>query len=75
VQKANMSHLDRITINPTQCGGRPCIRVKDIPDLLAAEVSGETILDDHPYLLESEDIAAALEFAARQTGRPVLKAA
>lgn len=69
-----MSHLDRITINPNQCGGRPCICVKDIPDLLAAEVSGETILDDHPYL-ESEDIAAALEFAARQTDRPVLKAA
>lgn len=74
-----MGHLDRITINPNQCGGRPCIRglricVKDIPDLLAAEVSRETILDDHPYL-ESEDIAAALEFAARQADRPVLKAA
>lgn len=69
-----MSHLDRITIDPNQCGGRPCIRVKDIPDLLAAEVSGETILDDHPYL-EPEDIAAALEFAARQADRPVLKAA
>lgn len=68
-----MGHLDRITINPNQCGGRPCIRVKDIPDLLAAEVSRETLLDDHPYL-ESEDIAAALEFAARQADRPVLKA-
>lgn len=67
-----MCHLDRITINPNQCGGRPCIRVKDIPDLLAAEVSRETILlDDYPYL-ESEDIAAALEFAAHQTDRPIL---
>ena len=33
--------LDRITINPAQCGGRPCIRgmrirVIDVLDLLAA---------------------------------------
>ena len=74
-----MSHLDRITINPNQCGGRPCIRglrirVKDILDFLAAEVSRETILEDYPYL-ESEDITAALEFAARQTDHPILKAA
>ncbi|HSS51091.1 MAG TPA: DUF433 domain-containing protein, partial [Thermoanaerobaculia bacterium] len=32
--------LDRITINPNQCGGRPCIRsmrirVTDVLDLLA----------------------------------------
>lgn len=67
-----MSHLDRITINPNQCGGRPVH--SRLADLLAAEVSRETILDDHPYL-ESEDIAAALEFAARQADRPVLKAA
>jgi uncharacterized protein (DUF433 family) len=69
-----MSHLDRITINPNQCGGRPYIRVKDILDLLAAEVSRETILEDYSYL-ESEDITAALEFAARQTDLPILKAA
>jgi uncharacterized protein (DUF433 family) len=35
-----MSHLNRITVNPHQCGGRPCIRglrirVKDILDMLA----------------------------------------
>jgi uncharacterized protein (DUF433 family) len=37
-----MSELHRITVNPGQCGGRPCIRglrvrVKDVLDLLAAE--------------------------------------
>jgi uncharacterized protein (DUF433 family) len=55
-----MSHLDRITVNPPQCGGRPCIRglcirVKDILDMLAAGVSKEEILEDYPYL-ELEDI-------------------
>jgi uncharacterized protein (DUF433 family) len=63
-----MSLLTRITINPAQCGGRPCIRgmrirVKDVLDLLATGVLPDTILHDHPYL-EREDIQAALEFAA-----------
>jgi len=36
-----MNSLERITINPGQCGGRPCIRgmrirVKDVLDMLAA---------------------------------------
>lgn len=64
-----MSELHRITINPAQCGGRPCIRglrvrVKDILDLLAAGASHEEILEDYPYL-EAGDITAALEYAAR----------
>jgi uncharacterized protein (DUF433 family) len=72
-----MSHLDRITVNPHQCGGRPCIRglrirVKDILDMLAADVSKEEILEDYPYL-ESEDITAALEFSAHQMDHPVLR--
>ena len=63
-----MSHLDRITINPNQCGGRPCIRgqrirVKDVLDLLAAAVPEKEILEDYPYL-EAEDIRACLEFGA-----------
>lgn len=72
-----MSHLDRITVNPQQCGGRPCIRgmrirVKDILDLLAAGVPESEILTDFPYL-ESEDIRAALEFAAVQSDHPILQ--
>jgi uncharacterized protein (DUF433 family) len=71
-----MSELHRITIDPEQCGGRPCIRglrirVTDVLGLLAAGASREDILQDYP-LLEPEDIAAALEYAARQSDHPVL---
>jgi len=71
--------LDRITVNPEICGGRPCIRglrvrVKDILDMLAGGSTRTVILRDYPYL-EDEDITAALEFAARATDRPVLSTA
>lgn len=70
--------MERITFNPEQCGGRPCIRglrirVKDVLDLLAAGVSEADILADFPYL-EPEDIRACLEFAAAQADHPVLTA-
>ena len=68
-----MKRLDRITVDPEQCGGRPCIRgmrirVKDILDPLAAGVAQETILRDYPYL-EPEDIQAALEFKGDEARR------
>ncbi len=71
-----MSELQRITIDPAVCGGRPClrglrIRVRDVLDLLAGGASREEILSDYP-LLEDGDITAALEYAARQTDHPVL---
>lgn len=74
-----MSETHRITADPNQCGGRPClrglrIRVKDVLDLLAAGAAREDILADFP-LLEAEDITAALEYAARQSDYPVLRAA
>lgn len=74
-----MSELHRITIDPAVCGGRPClrgtrVRVKDVLDLLAADVPREEILADYPYL-EAGDIVAALEYAARQTDHVVMKAA
>ena len=74
-----MSYLDRITVNPNQCGGRPCIRgfrirVKDILDMLASGMSEKEILDDYPYL-QPEDIRATLEFAASQNDHPILKSA
>ena len=72
-----MKYMDRITVNPNQCGGRPCIRgmrmrVKDVLDLLAAGVPQADILRDYPYL-EAADIQAALEFAAANTDHPVLQ--
>jgi uncharacterized protein (DUF433 family) len=71
--------MDRITFNPEQCGGRPCIRgmrirVKDVLDLLAAGVSEVEILADYPYL-EPEDIRASLAFAAAQADHPILQTA
>ncbi|MFV1981107.1 MAG: DUF433 domain-containing protein [Rhodothermia bacterium] len=69
---------ERITFNPNQCGGRPCIRgmrirVKDVLDLLAANVPRKEILEDYPYL-EPEDIDACLQFAAAEADHPVLVA-
>jgi uncharacterized protein (DUF433 family) len=74
-----MTELHRITVDPTRCGGRPClrnlrIRVKDVLDLLAAGATREEILDDFPSL-EPGDITAALEYAARQSDHPVLRVA
>lgn len=76
---ACMSGLDRITVNPDVCGGRPCvrglrIRVKDVLDLFAAGATRDEILADYPYL-EAEDLAAVLEFAAKQNDHPVLRSA
>jgi uncharacterized protein (DUF433 family) len=74
-----LSELHRITVDPEQCGGRPCIRslrirVKDVLDLLAAGAAREEILTDYP-LLEAADITAALEYAARQADHPGLRVA
>ena len=70
------SVMDRITFNPNQCSGRPCIRgmrirVKDVLDLLAAGVEETEILEDYPYL-EAQDIRACLEYAAAEADHPVL---
>lgn len=73
-----MTALDRITVNPSQCGGRPCIRgmrirVSDLLDLLGAGATPEEILADYPDL-EREDISAALLWAARYIDHPRLSA-
>ena len=70
--------LKRITVEEGKCGGRPCIRgyrmrVTDVLELLAAGASFEEILADYPFL-ESEDIYAAIEYAARQSDHAILKA-
>lgn len=74
-----MTEIHRITIDPTRCGGHPClrglrIRVRDVLDLLAAGADRAEILADYP-LLENGDITAALEYAARQADHPVLRVA
>jgi len=61
--------LERITINPDICHGKPCIRglrypVDTILELLSAGMSHEEILADYEDL-EQEDLLAVLAFAAR----------
>jgi uncharacterized protein (DUF433 family) len=61
--------LERITINPDICHGKPCIRglrypVETILEVLSAGMSTEEILADYEDL-EREDILAVLAFAAR----------
>ena len=73
-----MNYMERITFNPNQCGGRPCIRgmrirVKDVLDLVAAGVAEAEILADYPDL-EADDIKASLAYAASQLDHPVLVA-
>jgi uncharacterized protein (DUF433 family) len=74
-----MSQMQRITFNPNQCGGRPCIRgmrirVKDVLDMLAGGATEAAILESYPYL-EREDIQASLEYAAAQVDHAVLSLA
>jgi uncharacterized protein (DUF433 family) len=74
-----MAELNRITIDPALCGGRPCIRgmrirVKDILDLMASGANREEILADYPYL-EGDDIDAALAYAAKQLDHAILSVA
>jgi uncharacterized protein (DUF433 family) len=67
---------ERITVNPKQCGGRPCIRgmrirVTDVLDLFAAGLTTDEILEEMPDL-QREDLYAALEYAARKLNHPIL---
>lgn len=73
-----MDLRERITVNPQQCGGRPCvrgmrIRVSDVLDLLASGLSREEALEEMPDL-EPEDIEACLRYASRRLDHPTLVA-
>ena len=74
-----MHWKQRITVNPAQCGGRPCIRgmrirVQDVLDLLAAGLTATQVVEELPDL-EPEDIEAALRYASARFDHPVLLAA
>jgi uncharacterized protein (DUF433 family) len=63
--------LNRITINPDICHGKPCIRglrypVEMILELLSSGMNIDDILEDYDDL-EYEDILAVLSFATRLT--------
>ena len=66
-----MPLLDRITIDPNVCHGRPTLRglrytVEMVLELLSSGMTFEEILDDYEDL-EREDLLAALAYAARLT--------
>ncbi len=70
--------LDRITTEPGKCGGKPCIRgmrirVVDVLEMLASNVTTQEILDDFPDL-ELEDVQACLVFAAQRANHARLVA-
>ncbi|MPZ16977.1 MAG: DUF433 domain-containing protein [Luteitalea sp.] len=70
--------MDRITVNPRQCGGRPCIRgmrirVADVLELLASGMTPKQIVKEHPDL-EPEDVQACLRFASSRLNHPVIAA-
>ena len=72
-----MQLLDRITVEPGKCGGRPCVRgqrlrVTDVLDLLSHGASHAEILRDYSFL-EEEDILACLAYASRLTDHVVLQ--
>lgn len=76
---STMAALDeRITVDPVQCGGRPCvrgmrIRVSDVLDLLASGLALDQVIEELPDL-EPEDIAACLRFASRRVDHPIVAA-
>ena len=63
-----MSNFERITVDPEQMGGVPCVRHLRIPvatvlRLLAGGLSQPEILSEYPAL-QIEDIRECLRFAA-----------
>jgi uncharacterized protein (DUF433 family) len=69
--------LERITIHPDICHGKPCERgmrwpVEVILDMLSSGMQTEEILKEHKEL-DKEDILAALQFAKLYMRGKVIK--
>lgn len=70
--------IERITVNPEQCGGKPCIRgmrirVTDVLELLANGLSQQEVCEE--LEIEMEDVRACLQYAVIKLNHPVLIAA
>lgn len=60
--------MDRITVEPGKCGGKPCIRgmritVRRVLEILATHPHRDELFRDYPFL-EEEDLQQALRYAA-----------
>ena len=69
------NYLDRITIQPMQLDGKPCIRglrisVQTVLEFLSAGNTAEEIIEQYP-LLNKEDISACLQYAAKISGKEI----
>lgn len=70
--------LERITVDPRVCGGKPCVRghriwVSLILDLLATGLSIEEILREYPQLTE-EDVRACIAYASEIARERIVEA-
>ena len=71
--------LQRITVDPNVCGGKPCVRgtriyIAIILDGLAEGLTPEQIIDHYPQLT-LDDIHAALAYAAELSQENIWKVA
>lgn len=69
------NYLDRITIQPAQLDGKPCIRglrisVQTVLEFLSACDSADEIIEQYP-LLSKEDISGCLQYAAKISGKEI----
>ena len=70
--------LDRITVDPGKCGGRPCVRgtrieVAIILDALAEGLTTEQITE-HFRGLQADDVRAAMAYGAELARENIWKA-
>ncbi len=68
-KRKQMSYLNRITIDPEICHGKPTTRglrypVENMLELLASDMTTDELFEDYPDL-EKEDFLACLEYAAK----------
>ncbi|HEX8316458.1 MAG TPA: DUF433 domain-containing protein [Flavisolibacter sp.] len=69
------SYLSRITIQPDQLDGKPCIRglrisVQTVLEFLSAGNTADEIIEQYP-LLNKEDISACLQYAVKISGKEI----
>ena len=68
--------LDRISVDPAICGGKPCSRgtriwVSLVLDLLAGGMSEEDLRSEYPQLIR-DDILAAIAYGAEAARERVI---